>query len=328
MLISPEQVYWLLFNSQKLDDKLILKLAKSKGIKVPDSMRKNLYKEFHQKRNVTITTTKNIINLTSSVINNPFFPAEQVESNSLIEFSNPKDYLIYLEEQYQFFIKAGDLENSLVENEIRNIIKSLERLFDLKDSLTHDNNSASISLDSKTIAFDFNHDYFIDLSASGVFGFEIFSLNISIYLLCCLQLQISPNQEILGTINKYLLSEIIKNKKINEPKQSFWYYTELWKRYKNISFQEMSDELGIPFATFNAYRSRGRKINNIQHIHEIWMKGGVVYFVAVFIKKFIDLYTEEESILFFSDAYEKYYSLANDRYNRWSPSTEREPAIS
>ncbi len=106
MIISPETILYFLTGKQTIDHKLIIKLAKLKGVKVSDSMRKNIRNFLLCRNKPSETTLKNITLLLKDMVNNKQY-SDKIDNISLldeIDLSTPElKYKIYGNWLFGFF---------------------------------------------------------------------------------------------------------------------------------------------------------------------------------------------------------------------------------
>jgi transcriptional regulator with XRE-family HTH domain len=325
MIISPDQIFWFINNLKKLDEKVFLNIAKSKGIKISDGFRRSMNNAFSGKNKPSATTLKNIENLFQRIISSDDLPAFKNVLPTDVEFSSSLELLDHIEGGYNLFFKAAGLESSFIAVEVRYIFISIGRMY-----RQFDGTKGSLSLNQTdfpfTKLFDFDHDYFINMEHTGVFSSKFISLNIAIYFLFCYELTLYGSDQIQReSLVNGILDELKDDRLSENKKQSFWYYTNQLQKEYNLSFLDMSEKLGMDFSTFNYYRTGNRKIVDIKHLSTIWNNDGFIYFATVFTKYFVDIFPDIEDITFLSKAYETYSRSAIERHEKWSSSIGQEP---
>jgi len=328
MIISPDQIFWFIYNRKKLDEKIFLKIAKSRGIEVSDSLRKSINNTFKSRNRPSGTTIKSIINLLTKIIPGHNLPTDEQTFLTDVQFSNPQELLDHIESEYNLFFEKSYLESSFLAVEIKQIFVALRKMLEAYDG-SEVSFLSNIQTDSTfTEIFDLDHDLFIDMNASDVFGFKTLSLNITIYILFCLELSYYEPEQIVRErqVNR-IFNQLIADRIGGNKKQPFWYYTDVLREEHDWSFEYISEKLDIELSTFNYYRTGGRKIVNIQHISSIWENDGFFYFVAVFLKYFVDILPDLGDIELLKKTYEKYSRLSIERYEEQFLPNMQEPHI-
>ncbi|MDH5651283.1 MAG: hypothetical protein OEZ39_05365 [Gammaproteobacteria bacterium] len=305
MIVSPEQIFWLI-TGDRLGDKIILRLAKSRGVNVSGALRKNLKNYFNGKHKQSETTVKSIRHFISKVTG-----MEDASLNSNINLQ----LINYIEEGYAVFLKALKLNGSFICKELTALFDALKlarQLYANKD-LTEENIKMLCLNDDLLKWFDFDDDNYFDIGNTGVFG-AVFSLNITLYIAASFELSIGSYRE-KDSIGKEVLVKILGDIKNNKAKHPFAYLVYFWKRQTGKTDECMAESLGIDVRQFYRFKE-SKHIKNHDLINSISRTGGIMYFyfsaLWLGLARLLSLAGVEIDIL--TEKYTYYFSLSQKRF--------------
>jgi hypothetical protein len=290
MLITPEIISWFI-TGKTIDTKLIFTLFKIMGIKLSESEKKNIKNTFSGKHKASPTTINGINRHFKRLCNNKIHQKfDEIDFYSEIKIS-PFEHInscwndvfewvkLALENGEKRFLYDGCFFISEIKD-ILHILNGIEPL--VKNGI--DEEIVKNYISNNKILVDicfFNADISIKVAIEKIIS-QTFSLNLMLYLLACMETQ--DETTFYNLIIETMLSDTEKEGKL---KSSFAYCTDLYR--PSFSFNQMAKELGIDERTFDFYR-KGERSVAAKHINVILDKFGLIYYVIVFLRKFIDIF--------------------------------------
>lgn len=350
MLIDFETIQYIL-TGNKSKSKVAMDMLKIFGIKLTDSERKNFQNilcEKHQPSKTTETIIKNIflnfIGAISKECKNNFeniLKETDDFSESFVknELSTFEGGLRYFKRDYDMAFFHENYKETLLKYEIENIFLTLEGAIPLIKKKASEDEFKDYLKKTEPLSFiDIQDDVHIQLNSGG----RIFSLDVMLYLLACIELDLyklenKPVKIKNKAIIQIILETILEDSNMPELKPAFTYYTDLWKIFakeihnENISFNNIGKFLKIDERNFNFYR----EINQPRAISKKDLKSILINepvllfpivlflrnFIKIFINKDIEIGRKIEKTL---NKYPRYYELATLRFKEFQTVLEKQ----
>lgn len=299
MILKLESINYLLTGNFAPDHKVIMKVAKLKGLKVPDSIRKNLSNNYAGK-NQSETTVNNLKIFLRNMFNNDEFEEnfDSICSSELIDVSTPILRLDYIISEYNVFFKSIKMDKSFIFHELNKIFFGLKELILLKENGASDQDiEIRLKKGEGFPNIGFEDSLFLEIENK----VPAFNFDLLLYLFACLDAEYefrnkSPFQVFLEQIN----IDFDSGDNVNL-KPPFAYYILAVKYFyemegKVITDSQLSNDLGITQREFYFYISGERK-PSFKVVSSIIENGHPIYFIIIFWVSILEPFSKEKKTM-------------------------------